>query len=120
MDKQSCCPKILITIHTTAVHLSHDHVPAESDGILVGPCGVVLGQGGLEEPLGMVVSLCLVQCAQEYQSNLTIYVDEETAENFKGENLKSKDNNEEDAICGEKHSGLFDGPTVAKEGNYED
>ena len=46
----------------------------------------------------MVVSLCLVQCAQEYQSNLTIYVDEETAENFKGANLKSKDNNEEDAI----------------------
>ena len=59
--------------------MSHDHVPAVSDSILVGPCGVVLGQGGLEESLGMMVSLCLVQCAQEYQSNLRVYMDEETA-----------------------------------------
>ena len=46
-------------------------------------------------------------------------MDEETAENTIGANLKDKDNNEEDAICSEKHSGLFDGPTVAKEGNDE-
>ena len=35
-------------------------------------------------------------------------------------NLKDKDNNEEDAISSEKHSGLFDCPTIAKGSNDED
>ena len=55
--KQWSCPEVLISIHPTAAHVSHDQVPAQGDSILVGPCGVVLGQAGLEEPLGVVVSL---------------------------------------------------------------
>ena len=53
--------------------MSHDQVPAVGDSILVGPCGVVLGQGGLEEPLGVVLSLGLVYCAQQYQGNLRMF-----------------------------------------------
>ena len=47
------------------------------DSILVGPCGVVLGQGGLEEPLGVVGSLRLVHCAQQYKGNLRIVQDDD-------------------------------------------
>jgi len=50
--------------------MSHDHVPAEGHGILVLPDCVVLVQGGLEEPLRVVVSMGLVYCTQEYQNNL--------------------------------------------------
>ena len=57
MHKQLGCPEVFIAINPTAAHLSHDHVPAEGDSILVIPYGVVLGQGGLEEPLRVVVSV---------------------------------------------------------------
>ena len=65
--------KVLITLDTTTSHVPHDHVPAESDRVLVWSSGVVGGEAVLEESLGVGVCVTLVRGAENHQSNLKLW-----------------------------------------------
>ena len=53
--------------------MPHDHVPAESDRVLVWSSGVVGGEAVLEESLGVGVCVTLVRGAENHQSNLKLW-----------------------------------------------
>ena len=78
--------------------MAHDHVPAERDGVLVVPDGVVLGQAVLQESLRTQFGLGLPYSDEYYEGD-----------------LQTEDDEEKDSVSREKDSGLLDTSTVAEE-----
>ena len=99
--------------------MAHDEVPAEGDGVLVGPHCVVLRQAVLQEPLRAQVCLRLPDSAEYYQGNLQIVISKCFLLKFV-HYLQAEDDDQEYAISRQEDSGLLDTTAVAEEGDDED
>jgi len=95
--------KIFVAFNSAAAHLGHNMIPAQSHCIPLALSCVIFFQGVLQESFGVMVSLRLVQSAQQ-----------------DGSDLQKEDDDEEDAIGSEEDPGLFESATVAKDGDDED
>ena len=81
----------------------------------------------LQESFGVMVCLGLVQSAQQDGSNLReVHITQSTQwkrysiENLKKTHLKKEYDDQKDAIGSEEDAGLFEGATVAEDGDDQD
>ena len=90
-------------MHSAAVQLGHHDVPGQRDGVLLTLGRVVLSDGVQEELLGVGFGVLLLVSGES-----------------DGADLGHGDDDDEESVSGQQHSGLFDGSAVAQERDDED